>query len=208
MPFTVQAYPGPLSGLEDSLVAALDGFEDTLGFVAEIGDREMTTIGPFPVYALDPNRLTADASEEWPATAVVSGWRTLVEYADEPLALVEVAHDGDREIYSVRGREAATSFADLLRHALPLIDEGAEFEVRWFTIPDVYVSALWLFGEQSVFLPSRLGDAMRAELQQLSWPELRERVGPLVAAARPVAGLLDRDPGSPRSGLPAQRRDG
>lgn len=203
MALTVQPYPGNLTGLADSLEGALYTFDDTREAALRLINQQFTLHGPFPVYTSRPDDIEDDQQADGSVPTERTGWRALVTIDERPAALVEIVFGPDGvEHYNVRGPEPAGAFGSLLRSAAAHVDDDEAFDVRWFTVPDVYVSALWLAARNQIFLPSRLGSAARAEGQEMSWPQLRERVLPLIDAARPVAGFIERDEGSPRSGLP------
>jgi hypothetical protein len=203
MAFTVQAYPGNLTALADSLQPALYTFEETREQAAAFAEQQLDLAGPFPVFTIAPDMIASDeASERFPG-AERTGWRALVTVDDAPLALVEIAFGSDgTELFTVRGREAAKAFQTLLRFSLEHVDEDSDYDIRWLTLPDVYVSSLWLAGTRDLFTPSRLGTGARPEPRELAWPQLRELLLPLIEAARPPMEFLERDAGSPRSGLP------
>lgn len=202
MALTVQPYPGNLIGLADSVEGALYTFDDTSEATRGLIDQQLALHGPFPVYTSRPDNIEDDQKADGSVLTERTGWRALVTAEERPVVLVDIVFGSDGvERFNLRGPEAANAFGRLLRLATAHIDGDAAFDVRWFTVPDVYVSALWLASPDSIFLPSRLGSTVRVEGQEMSWPMLRERVLPLIEGARPGADFVERDDGSPRSGL-------
>ena len=207
MTLTVQPYPGNLAGLAESLETALYTFDETRESTYGLLNGEFALHGPFPVFTSRPDDIEEDRNAEGDVPAERTGWRALVTTEEQPLALVEITFGGDgAELYSIRGPEAAKTFATLLRAAMVHLDEPYVYDVRWFTVPDVYVSALWLSGTRPLFLAGRLGSAYRPEPREIGWPQLRKVILPLIETARPGPDFLERDEGSPRSGLPPRRR--
>ncbi|MGN8000136.1 hypothetical protein [Sphingomonas sp. 22176] len=177
--------------------------DDTPEIAIGLGQRQLELIGPIPIYVLNPEDAVSREDVIDPRALRRTGWRALINSNNEPFALSEISFAPDgAELFGIRGREAASAFHSILRRSLAFQEEADVYEVRWLTIPDIYVSSLWLAGPRSAFIPSRLGESERAEQAVLTWPQLRERVTSLVEAARPQAALIERDPGSPRSGLP------
>ncbi|HEX8442262.1 MAG TPA: hypothetical protein VF631_01300 [Allosphingosinicella sp.] len=206
MALAVQPYPGALLGLAESLEGALYTFEDTRETAFRLVDRQLAVHGPFPVFTSRPDDIEDDRNAIGDVPAERSGWRALVTTNEKPLALIEIVFDAaGAELYSIRGPEAATAFARVLSAAAIHLDSPGSYEVRWLVVPDVYVSALWLAAPDSIFLPARLGSPFRPEAGEIGWPQLREAILPLIEAARPGPEFVDRDDGSPRSGLPRRR---
>lgn len=203
MALTFQAYPGALLGLAESLEGALYTFEETRDAAFGLVEGQLAVNGPFPVFTSRPDDIEDDRNATGDVPAQPSGWRALVTKDEQPLALVEIVFDATgAELYSIRGPEAATAFAKVLSAAMNHLDGPGAYEVRWFAVPDIYVSALWLAAPESIFLPARLGSAFRPEAREIQWSQLREAILPLIEAARPGSSFVDRDDGSPRSGLP------
>lgn len=203
MALDVQTYPGKFNGLAENLLPSLQAFQESRSFVADIVRGSPEVVGPVRIYVLDPDDVVANDDDGAILLARRSGWRALINFNNEPLSLAEISFASDgAELYSIRNREAATAFHAMLRRSLDFVEEPGRFDVRWLSIPDVYVSALWLAAERSVFIPARLGSAERPGVVTTSWTELRELVLPLIEAARPPADFVERDSDSPRSGLP------
>lgn len=203
MALTFQAYPGDLLGLAESLEGALYTFEETRDAAFGLVDGQLTVHGPFPVFTSRPDDIEDDRNAKGDIPALPSGWRALVATDEQPLALVEIVFDAaGTELYSIRGPEAAIAFWRVLSAAMNHLDGPGAYEVRWLAVPDIYVSALWLAAPEPIFLPARLGSAFRPEAREIRWSQLRDAILPLIEAARPGPGFVDRDDGSPRSGLP------
>ena len=203
MALIVRPFPAPLESLSQELGGALAALTDTREALAgRDSPARITVVGPFPAYALDPRAFLDSGVEH----AAGSGWRALAMDGDAPLALVDITFSpaGDPQ-HAYRDRDAAKAFAAVLALAGERVGGAKNYEVRWLSLPDVYVTALWLAGDVPLFAPTRMGSAERTAPSLLELAALQKLVKPLVAAARaPDAGQDSRfaGPPSPRSGLP------
>lgn len=198
MPFRVAPFPTDLDDLAEDLADALP----VLGPARFAPPEAVDLVGPFPAYSADPRAFL----EIGLAAFQRSGWRAVTIEDDSPTALVDITFNpGGEKAYAYRSAEAAVAFADALQAATEL-DAAADFEVRWLSLPDIYVTALWLKApDQDRFIPTRVGYGERSRSLILDLSALQALAAPLVVAARPPEGRSvgpERFEGEGRSGLP------
>jgi hypothetical protein len=134
----------------------------------------------FPVYRSEAGNAALDLR-----TSRLTTWRYLVfaEGSSEPSLTVDVEPDGEHEIVAIAGASA-----DLMP-ALRLAETAAahaDFELRAIEVPAADAAALWLHGEEDLFI-----DMMtQGQSLAVAAPAYLEPVNALLAtrAARPEAG--------------------
>ena len=194
MPLKVQPFPFQLDGLGDWLAASLPMVERKRRTSLE--PRKLELIGPFPAYYLDARAFMAAG----PEGARRTGWRALARTAKVPVALVEITlTPGGEPRYATRGREAAAAFERALT-VVAEADAAEQRELRWLSLAELYVTAVWLCGPPHSFVPTRLGHSRRARSRELTLEEMQKRVGRLLAGAersrqRDKAGVRFARPG-------------
>jgi hypothetical protein len=200
MALTFQRYPFELKRLSQWLAESQPLREERTSLVE---GGELRLIGPFPSYYADARRFLADSL----AGAKKTGWRALLESNEQQVGLVDITLSTAGEPhFGVRGREAAEAFGKALQVAADASSDGS-YEVRWLSLSDIYVTAVWLHGKRDLFAPTRLGSSHRVDPNIIDLQQLLEIVRKLVAAQTDLTteGLLRRrlwSTRSPRSGLP------
>ena len=203
MALDVQRYESDLGDLPEFIRAA-SGVGGTAEALVEGAESPLELVGPFPVYSGDPREIAAG---RWDGVEQ-SGWRALARRDGAPSGVVGIVEIEGKPAYSLRNAEAAEAFAATLAVATRLEAEGRDYEVRWFTLPSIYLTALWLKGEEDLFLPTRAGTAERPGAEPVSRSDVEKIVADLVeqlsrshdeSTAASLEGLAP-DPGT-RSGL-------
>jgi hypothetical protein len=129
-----------------------------------------------------------------------AGWRGLLMFADEPVGVLDIypPDPGEAPKYVVRGREVAQTLALALDAAREIADrEKGMFEVRVLSVPSSFLTAIWLKGRRSWFIPTRAGLGARPRAEPLGRRDflklfracLRSRRSP-PRSARGTTGLL------------------
>jgi len=150
----VSKYSGSISGLSNRIRRALQHLEDG----AELG--KLTFIGPIPVFGANAALFGRGATL---SSIKTTGWRGVVMGDGDPLAVVELplAHARDIE-GAIRGKEPASA----LWQALELVNRRFAhskdtYELRFMALPEIFITALWLKGRRSQFIPTRAGHGLR-----------------------------------------------
>lgn len=175
MALSVQHFDGPLDELPRFIEAASVASE-TAGGMAASGTAAIELLGPFPTYTADPREI---AEGKWDSVEH-SGWRALARRGGKPLGVVGIVELEGRPIFSLRDADAAQAFATALAAATRLEAEGRDYEVRWFALPAIYLTALWLKGDEDLFLPTRAGSAERTNLDAVSRQRIEQMAAELV----------------------------
>lgn len=196
MSLSVAPFERSLDGLGAFLAAIEEGRERAL----TAGEREL--VGPFPSYVASPD---AVVTGRWDA-AEQNGWRALIRQDGNPLTVVDFQDSEAALAYAARDAEAASAFAEALEIASGLAGDANEWQVRWLTVPGLYVTALWLAGEPNLFGPTRLGASQRPAVEIVDEERFREMVTQILpprtaAPAARASEFPDAMPGS-RSGPP------
>lgn len=193
MAISSEIFDGELPGLEEALSAALPVLDSQFAEGLLAGATNL--IGPFTSYSADPRDFVQQRE------ASPDGWRGLVVNGDAPLALVDV-FKGELETpsYGFRGSDAAGAMAAALRIAQRFEDDDRHYTVRWLSLPEIYVTALWLIGPTTLYIPTRLGSSERPTIEPIAEDAFIATVKTLIAEATEMPGP-DGDEDSPRSGL-------
>jgi hypothetical protein len=200
MSLTVQPFPGVIDELGFELPEALASLDDTRGLVEGDDEVELSVVGPFPTYAADPREFVAQGQ----IVAERTGWRALLQHGEIPRAVIDITFSTAGEPrFGYRGQDPAKAFADALDVAVGFAEDEQRYDVRWLSLPGIYVTALWLRGETSIFVPTRSGGIERTHPEALSNDQLREIVARLMetAVAQPEGGGEARLADGPKSGF-------
>lgn len=169
----------PLTGLEDFITEAgafLGGSSSLLA--KEVA--EVQIVGPFPAVTATARAFVAEGARALTA----SGWRALARIHDQPSMVLDILiGDDGAPHYGVRGDEAAAALEAALAAALPLQDAPEVYDVQWLSVPDIYVTGVWLAAEEPRFIPTRLGDRSRIDRQIMGEDELKAIIEQLLARA-------------------------
>ncbi|MEO5578544.1 MAG: hypothetical protein ABIR25_05775 [Sphingomicrobium sp.] len=199
MSLTFQPFPFELSGLAE--------------WVVETAKREITVarepadisiIEPLPAYYADARRFIL----EGPEAATRTGWRTIVLASDQPISLLDIglSRAGEPQ-YATRDGASAVALEQALLMAARA-GSREDYEVRWLSLADIYVTTVWLEGEKQLFIPTRLGGAERVEAKILNLSELQELVDRLVRkqvdSSPQESARRQWSARSPTSGLPPE----
>lgn len=198
----------PLTGLEELITQAapaLGGGAEALSFT----ERDVEIVGPFPVFTA-PARSFAENGD---AALEPAGWRALACLGDRPAMVVDIFLDPDEgPRFGLRGEDAARALDDALAVASKFADQPLTYEVRWMTLPDLYITGLWLRSEIPVFIPTRTGGQGHARPRPISETRMRSLVRRLLAnadtavAAHGGAALLEGlDGDAAEAGMPGSR---
>jgi hypothetical protein len=155
MKFTADKFVGELGNLGIRVAEALKHLEEP-----PIDISEVHLLGPFPVFVINATDFVKGKTQ---SAMKRSGWRGVILAKDEPIALVDFSpsvNEGEFSI-SVRGREAAMALMLVLRAAEEKIDSRGTFNVRFVTVPSLFITGLWLAGKSFVFIPTRIGSRTR-----------------------------------------------
>ncbi len=197
MAITSEIFDGALPGLSEALSTALltlGGDGDGTSNLLDGAEPEL--LGPFAAYSADARVFLETGNAER------VGWRGLLLQDEGPIAVVDVHQGKDGQpSYGFRGQEPAAALATALRQAQHYEDGDAHYRVRWITLPEIYVTALWLVGDTTFFIPTRLGSAERPDIKALSAEDFLARIATLIETASWSDAPEPDDPESPRSGL-------
>ncbi|MEN2746753.1 hypothetical protein [Sphingomonas sp. T9W2] len=193
-----ETFDGDLPGLAEALSSALPAIAPNR-LVAFAEEAEPTLIGPFAAYSADPRTFVENGEAER------GGWRGLVMHAEAPLAVVDV-HLGEEAgpSYGFRGSEPAEALAEALAVAQRYEDGETVNRVRWLTLPEIYVTALWLTGPANLFITTRMGSAERPPIEVVGAEDFLGRVRALIALTARNDVRPAEETGSVRSGMRAR----
>ncbi len=167
----------PLTGLEELITEAAPALGGAVEALSAT-ERDVEIVGPFPVFTA-PARSFADNGG---AALEPAGWRALACLGDRPAMVVDIFLEGDDgPRFGLRGEEAATALDDALAVAAQFADQPLTYEVRWMTLPDLYITGLWLSSEIPVFIPTRTGGETRARARPVTETQMRSLVRRLLA---------------------------
>jgi hypothetical protein len=132
-------------------------------------DGKLRVFGPIPTYAAaghNDNFNTGNSEIQF------SGWRGLALIGEQPVATFQMA--GFKEpgsSISVRGKDSALALYRAFEAAEQFDGARPEtYEVRFITVPSLFITAVWLAGPRSVFIPTRGGPGKRPAPKALSQP--------------------------------------
>lgn len=166
------------------VAAALEGLGEPLK-----NNSELTLHGPFPLYVGNPARFSQGETRKG---VTMTGWRALVTSNGEPIASVNIAekkNGAGRLLFDVRGAQAAVALCNALKAAQDWLDEsGSRVEVRFLTFPSLFITAVWLHGNKTCFVPTRLNESGRPEPRAMTRVELMR----IVAQERRRHSLMRR----------------
>lgn len=158
----VQKFEGSLDGLADRIKQALSHFDD-----GTVMSDNFELVGPMPIFTLDPFRVARGATK---LQAHPSGWRILVQSHGKPVALADIplsAH-GYQLSVSIRGNDPAEALASALAAAARYADDVKNYRLSIVNIPRLFITAIFLSGQRSVFFPTRSGTADRGGYAELT----------------------------------------
>ncbi|MBN3787987.1 hypothetical protein [Burkholderia sp. Ac-20353] len=138
---------------------------------------ELMLHGPFPLYVGNPARFSHGETRKG---VRMTGWRALVTSNGKPVASVNIAekeNGSGRLLFDVRGAQAAVALCNALKVAQDWLDEsGSRVEVRFLTFPSLFITAVWLHGNKTCFVPTRLNANGRPEALVMTRIELMQIV--------------------------------
>lgn len=144
----------PVDGLKAIGNALVDLAARTGPQVASFAGSRVNIAAPLPIYRADPPDLTEESSVNLARRA---GWRYVIESQNpRKVAYVDVieAPNGD----AIFASHSANRNAENLLNALHLVEDVASklpevYEARLLDVPALYLAAVWLKGEDSIFVP-------------------------------------------------------
>lgn len=189
-----EIFDGELPGLATALAASAPaiGLDDDHNFAA---GPEPAIVGPFAAYSADPRAFLEQGEAEH------SGWRGLIVQGEASIATVDVLHrEEGGPVYGFRGKDSAEALAEALNVARQFEGDERHFAMRWLSLPEIYVTALWLRGPATLFIPTRFGSAERPPIELVDGETFMARLRPLIdrGLSRHADFLGDE---APRSGL-------
>ena len=129
-------------------------------------NERSTLVGPVPIYSLAQKPLKSRGQSRWAASGQ---WRGLVMAGEFPIATIQAGEPFDGRSTSVRGEESARAFhASLLKAVEIGSATDKNFQVRFVVIPGAFLTAVWLYGRRSIFIPTRIGPGARPKLKEYS----------------------------------------
>jgi hypothetical protein len=157
MPLKFESGPS-LEGYEDRISEGLHLIDEPL-----LKSTSVRIIGPVPVYSATV--LLKNPILRWKELVSV-GWRALVLEDAKPISLILIhptVSNGSMSI-AIRGAESAVAFYRALVAAEELGAKlNGNYYVNFITFPNIYVTAVWLKGKSSFFIPTRDGSRSRPE---------------------------------------------
>ncbi len=189
-----EIFDGELPGLATALAvsAAAIGLRDDHDFAA---GPEPVVIGPFAAYSADPRAFLEQGEAEH------CGWRGLIAQGDASIATVDILHSKEGgPAYGFRGRSSAEALAEALSVAQQFKGDERHFAMRWLSLPETYVTTLWLDGPMTLFIPTRLGSAKRPPIELVDSETFMTRLRALIDRGLASHSDLLGDE-APRSGL-------
>ncbi|MBA5686694.1 hypothetical protein [Rugamonas apoptosis] len=185
----VQRFDGQLDGLEYRIRQALVHLGSPIG-----PQTELELLGPIPIYTLDPFRVARGATK---APESPSGWRILVQHGGMPEALADIplSRDGKQLSESVRGQEPARALAAALEQASAYGGGRRKYSLSIVSIPRLFITAVFLAGAPSVFIPTRSGTAERTAPKALGRREFMKLVKARLGEVQRQVGALSRPAG-------------
>jgi len=128
--------------------------------------QALAALSPIPVYA-SPKRITPK-----PIVKQVrqTGWRAVVMAGSKPVALLDLAKaDRQPRLVSIRGRDAAKAFLGVLKKADRIAKTHRKsYQIRFVMFHPLFVTALWLSGRKSLFIPTRIDSKGRPRPKEYS----------------------------------------
>jgi hypothetical protein len=166
----VDAYPGNFAGLGGFVARALRELAQP-----PAAGAHLSVLSPIPVSAGHGFRTGASVAKLVRRT----GWRAVVMNGEKPVALVDLK---DNRPLSVRGADASRAMVRVLQEADHASRAaGGRYKLRFVVFHSLFVTALWLSGRKSLFIPTRVGGKGRprphvyAELDFLRLLKRREQ---------------------------------
>jgi hypothetical protein len=195
MPLFVEAGPNlspdKLSQLADRLSPRALG-------AGEPYERQSTKlIGPFPTYWISAMDLVWGTLE----SAKQQGWRGLVLAGDNPVVTADFTESDSINLGSER---IADELATSLKVAKDLNNEPNRIAVRILSIPDVYITSLWLSGSPNgdYFVPI---NSLSKNLSNRRLCSLSEIVKEVRDALPPQSGGTQLGKRRPEPGMPGSK---
>lgn len=163
-------------------------------------DRPADLVGPIPTFSADPRTIAAG---DWSGVEHI-GWRALTRRGSEATSVLDMFSGQEGVSFSQRGLDAANAFERALEKVAQFEDVDKLYEIRWLTLPVIYLTAVWLSGDPDEFIPTRLGGRNRVDPVVITREQLQALAAELVeqssGATEAEEGSFSDLPGS-RSGL-------
>lgn len=117
-------------------------------------------VGPFRVFAANEVLFCRGRTIK---AARPTGWRGLVLTQEKPIACIDLFRTGKQRTLtvSVRGKEPADALFTVLQFAENWDKRPEKYQIRFITMPRLFVTALWLYGATSLYIPTRTGPGKR-----------------------------------------------
>jgi hypothetical protein len=187
MPLTSEPFPLPPERLVGPIQSAIGKLTN-----APDRDARLTLVGPFRCFTGEIATFAAGATRRGLEPA---GWRALVLAGGEPCALADIQtgpDDGAEPRVAVRGPEPARAFQAALEAAQQVAGEVSQsYEARFVTFPSLFLTAVWLAGPRSLFIPTRIRAGERPEARAYPRDEfvslVRSRAARMRRPIRPAA---------------------
>jgi hypothetical protein len=129
--------------------------------------------GPFPAYVGNAVCFSRGHTRKG---VTMTGWRALATLNGEPVASVNIAERTNQAgdpIFDVRGAQAAIALSNALKTAQAWLDEtGAKVEARFLAFPSLFITAVWLHGNRTCFVPTRLNERGRPKARVMTRVDL------------------------------------
>lgn len=114
-------------------------------------DLRLAVLSPIPVSAGHSFRRGVSVAKLVRRT----GWRAVVTDGGKPVALLDL---NDSRPLSIRGAEAAHAMVRVLEEGERAAGAAeARYKLRFVAFHSLFVTALWLSGRKSLFIPTRIG---------------------------------------------------
>lgn len=150
-----------ISSVQREVLSALEAME-----LSTLHCDKLTMVSPIPVFAGEEEDFL---ERHCGACLEQTGWRCLMLGSTGlPAACVDVKladhPQCDQPHFMVRGQGPAVALQIVLATAQAEADRRQQdFEVRFISFPSVYVTALWLAGDENLFFPTRSGGGVRPD---------------------------------------------
>jgi len=178
------------------LAPVLENYASALGGEAWLEARDVEIVGPLPCYVLRPREVIADVFE-----FRFTGWEALARSVGARPLVVGLFETDEGWSASLIGDDAGLALEEAIARSMAFEESETVYEVRSISLPDIYLSGLWLgAGDNSVFLPTRIGDPVEALRPDMTPAQLRELVALLLELAGGPAVRFDGEVARDESG--------
>jgi hypothetical protein len=157
---SVTKYKGSLTTLGEFIRSGLTQLAEPV-----VDSQPLAVLSPVPVYACRKRVSKKPIDMQVRQT----GWRTVVMNRTKPIAVLDLPKNERRPPVSIRGRNSAEAFFGVLKKADRIAkSDSTPHQVRFVVFHPLFVTALWLSGRKSLFIPTRIDSGKRPKPKEYS----------------------------------------